>query len=104
MSATCTVTYLVAEDPGRVSAERESKRWAGHGSTRWLWKPENVSAAIRYVVYGQGGPCLAPRPSPAGNRSRWSRRSNGFMPSSPLRRAPDFGAVYLLQRERSVPE
>src|SRR5258707_11092904 len=24
------------------------KRWARHGSTRWLWKPENVSAAIRY--------------------------------------------------------
>jgi len=26
------------------------KRWARHGSTRWLWKPESVSAAIRYVV------------------------------------------------------
>ena len=32
------------------------KRWARHGSTRWLWTPENVSAAIRYVVDGQGEP------------------------------------------------
>ena len=30
------------------------KRWARHGSTRWLWKPEQISAAIRYVVDGQG--------------------------------------------------
>jgi len=30
------------------------KRWARHGSTRWLWKPEHVSAAIRYVVDEQG--------------------------------------------------
>ncbi len=30
------------------------KRWARHGSTRWLWKPQNVSAAIRYVVGEQG--------------------------------------------------
>ena len=32
------------------------KRWARHGSTRWLWKREDVSAAIRYVVDGQGDP------------------------------------------------
>ena len=32
------------------------KRWARHGSTRWLWKRENVSAAIRYVVDEQGDP------------------------------------------------
>ena len=30
------------------------KRWARHGSTRWLWEPKNVSAAIRYVVEQQG--------------------------------------------------
>ena len=30
------------------------KRWARHGSTRWLWKPESVSAAVRYVVDQQG--------------------------------------------------
>jgi REP element-mobilizing transposase RayT len=36
--------------------EPSRKRWARHGSTRWLWKRENVSAAIRYVVEGQGDP------------------------------------------------
>jgi REP element-mobilizing transposase RayT len=32
------------------------KRWARHGSTRWLWKPQHVSAALRYVVFEQGDP------------------------------------------------
>jgi REP element-mobilizing transposase RayT len=32
------------------------KQWARHGSTRWLWKPENISAAVRYVVDEQGSP------------------------------------------------
>ena len=36
--------------------ETSRKRWARHGSTRWLWKPEDVSAAIRYVVDEQGEP------------------------------------------------
>ena len=35
------------DEPGR-------KRWARHGSTRWLWKPEHISAAIQYVVAEQG--------------------------------------------------
>jgi REP element-mobilizing transposase RayT len=30
------------------------KRWTRHGSTRYLWKPEQVEAAIRYVVDEQG--------------------------------------------------
>ena len=34
--------------------EPNRKRWARHGSTRWLWEVENVSAAIRYVVEEQG--------------------------------------------------
>jgi REP element-mobilizing transposase RayT len=34
--------------------ELTRKRWARHGSTRWLWKPGDVSAAIRYVVDEQG--------------------------------------------------
>ena len=38
---------LLLDDPAR-------KRWAKHGSTRWLWKRERVSAAIRYVVDEQG--------------------------------------------------
>ena len=36
--------------------EPARKRWARHGSTRWLWKPEHISAAIRYVVEEQGDP------------------------------------------------
>ena len=32
------------------------KRWARHGSTRWLWKDRDVRNAIRYVVEEQGEP------------------------------------------------
>ena len=32
------------------------KRWARHGSTRWLWKDQDVQEAIRYVVEEQGEP------------------------------------------------
>jgi REP element-mobilizing transposase RayT len=35
---------------------RDRKRWARHGSTRYLWKPEHVEAAIEYVVHHQGEP------------------------------------------------
>jgi REP element-mobilizing transposase RayT len=35
------------DQPGR-------KRWARHGSTRYLFKPQHVSAAIQYVVAEQG--------------------------------------------------
>ena len=34
----------------------ERKRWARHGSTRWLRKDEDVQEAIRYVISGQGEP------------------------------------------------
>lgn len=34
-------------DPG-------SKAWTRHGSTRYLWKPEQLEAACRYVCEGQG--------------------------------------------------
>jgi len=34
----------------------DRKRWARHGSTRWLWKDEDVRKAILYVVSGQGEP------------------------------------------------
>jgi REP element-mobilizing transposase RayT len=34
--------------------EPDRKRWARHGSTRWLWKPQHISAAIEYVVAEQG--------------------------------------------------
>ena len=39
---------------GRDGPDR--KRWARHGSTRWLWKDQDVQAAIEYVVDGQGKP------------------------------------------------
>ena len=39
---------------GRDGLDR--KRWARHGSTRWLWKDKDVKDAIRYVVEHQGEP------------------------------------------------
>ena len=38
---------LAMEEPGR-------KRWARHGSTRWLWNDDDVAAVLRYVVEEQG--------------------------------------------------
>jgi REP element-mobilizing transposase RayT len=32
------------------------KRWTVHGSTRYLWKPEQVGNAIHYVIREQGEP------------------------------------------------
>lgn len=32
----------------------EQRRWARHGSTRYLWSREQVDAAIAYVIDGQG--------------------------------------------------
>ena len=40
--------------PGRDRPLR--KHWARHGSTRWLWKDEDVRQAIQYVVDEQGEP------------------------------------------------
>ncbi len=40
----------------RPGEERGCKRWARHGSTRWLWKDQDVREAIRYVVEEQGAP------------------------------------------------
>jgi len=36
--------------------EGDRKRWARYGSTRWLWKSEQVSAALHHVVEEQGEP------------------------------------------------
>ena len=47
--ASRTLNRLEVDDPDR-------KRWARHGSTRWLWTNEDVSGAVRYVVEGQGEP------------------------------------------------
>ena len=32
------------------------RRWARHGSTRWLWKDQDVREAMQYVVEQQGEP------------------------------------------------
>ncbi len=32
------------------------KRWTRHGSTRYLWKEEDVEATIQYVIHEQGDP------------------------------------------------
>jgi REP element-mobilizing transposase RayT len=34
--------------------DRARKRWARHGSTRYLWTDEAVLDAVEYVVNGQG--------------------------------------------------
>ena len=34
----------------------DRKRWARHGSTRWLWKDSDVQQAIQYVADEQGEP------------------------------------------------
>ena len=39
---------------GRDGPDR--KRWSRHGSTRWLWKDQDVQAAIGYVIEEQGEP------------------------------------------------
>ncbi len=36
--------------------QQERRRWARHGSTRWLWKDADVREAVRYVVEEQGEP------------------------------------------------
>ena len=38
------------------SGDRNRKRWARHGSTRWLWRDEDVWPAMQYVVHEQGTP------------------------------------------------
>jgi REP element-mobilizing transposase RayT len=39
-----------------IDGQEERRRWARHGSTRYIWTKEQLSAAIRYVVSGQGEP------------------------------------------------
>jgi REP element-mobilizing transposase RayT len=47
--ASRALNRLARDGPGR-------RRWARHGSTRWLWKDQDVREAIRYVVEEQGEP------------------------------------------------
>jgi REP element-mobilizing transposase RayT len=41
--------------------ERGRSRWARHGSTRHVRSPENIDAAIRYVLEKQGEPMACHR-------------------------------------------
>jgi REP element-mobilizing transposase RayT len=47
-------TYASRRLNGMRLDEPNRKRWARHGSTRWLWKQEHISAAVQYVVAEQG--------------------------------------------------
>jgi hypothetical protein len=41
----------------QLTSERpDRKRWARQGSTRWLWKDEEVRRALQYVSDEQGQP------------------------------------------------
>ena len=33
---------------------RQERRWATHGSTRWLWDEEETRKAVYYVIGAQG--------------------------------------------------
>lgn len=53
--------------------EHNRKRWTEHGSTRYLWEPAEVEAAIQYVIHEQGEPMawyenqeriITPHPNP----------------------------------------
>ncbi len=48
--------YASRELNRRGSHVPERRRWARHGSTRWLWTDQDVRDAIRYVVEEQGEP------------------------------------------------
>lgn len=41
---------------GAEIENRDRRRWARHGSTRYLWTMDAVHTAIRYVVHEQGEP------------------------------------------------
>jgi REP element-mobilizing transposase RayT len=47
-------SYASRELNGLGRDERDRRRWARHGSTRWLWKHEDVRQALHYVVEEQG--------------------------------------------------
>ena len=49
-------SYASRELNQSTSERPDRKRWARHGSTRWLWKDEDVWHALQYVVDEQGEP------------------------------------------------
>jgi REP element-mobilizing transposase RayT len=62
----------------------EVRRWSRHGSTRYLWNPGQIDAAVGYVASGQGEPLelyIAPDP-----RSLTVAAPGARAPASPLSR------------------
>jgi len=49
-------TFKAYASRGLNELEGSRKRWARHGSTKWLWRDQAVRDAVRYVVDGQGEP------------------------------------------------
>jgi len=49
-------SYASGERNQLTSERPDRKRWARHGSTRWLWKDEDVRHALPYVIDEQGEP------------------------------------------------
>jgi REP element-mobilizing transposase RayT len=39
-----------------IDGQEKRRRWARHGSTRYIWTKQQLSAAIRYTVGRQGEP------------------------------------------------
>jgi REP element-mobilizing transposase RayT len=37
-----------------IDGQKKRRRWARHGSTRYIWTKQQLSAAIRYTVSRQG--------------------------------------------------
>lgn len=48
--------YASRELNRAASKRNERKRWARHGSTRYLWTQRDLEGAIQYVLYEQGEP------------------------------------------------
>ena len=49
-------SYASRELNGFGDSKPGRKRWARHGSTRWLWKDQDVRGALEYVIEEQGEP------------------------------------------------
>ncbi len=49
-------SYASRELNGLEIDGRDRNRWARHGSTRWLWKDQDVRRALQYVIEEQGEP------------------------------------------------
>ena len=46
--------------------DRNRPRWVRHGSTRYLWNTDEISAAVRYVISKQGEPMAVYEAAPRG--------------------------------------